>query len=1101
MHEQQKWLNPASEYRIHPFWFWNGEMDERETERQIREMADKGVGGFFICARQGLTVPYLSEAWFEKVRYAVDLAAECGLHAWLYDEYPYPSGIAGGEVLLRHPDAKHKVLTHRTKRVGSGERIELELPWGRILYAKAAPIRSGAAKPDWDAAADLSAHIGNLQTEQVFQKVGLTAYNQKRFFTYNPRHVLVWQAPPDGGAWDVLVFIEEEIDEFKYYGTYVDPLRKDAMRTFIELTHQKYAEALGENRMANVKGMFTDEIGLLGDIPWSPVIAEHLRENCGTHAHELLPALLHNTEGRSAMLRYRFFQSMHELLRDNYHRQVHDWCERHGMQYVAEVPSVRMTTQRYSHIPGLDSAHEKLGRSLDWILDRYSHSFRYNPKMTTSLARQLGRDRVLAECFHSVGWSMTLQDAKWMIDRLAAFGVNMFNFHAFYYTTDGLTKHDAPPSQFLQNPYWPHFRLLADYAARLSVLMSEGRMRTDIAVLHPTATIWTHMGNPFHEFKYAGADPHEARRLQRLKDDWHALCKALTLAQRDYDHLDAELLAEAQTDRGRIRLGEAAYSVLIIPPVSCLETAAWDAVRRFAEGGGIVIAVGLLPYQTIDKRLNVEEETLAWFGAERSSAQLYWSGGEEQMESGTPDTVFRTLERSIGRGRVYYIETRSGLAKSRALSELIRIAEHAAPAAVKLETGSAAAACGFLMQHRELSDGSELVFVSNQEGASHEAKLMYKGPLVQTGSKLSAQALELVNGKARELPVAASEDGTATIALAIAPYESHAIRLSASDAASQADDARKPSAAYEAARRAVVRLDAAADWDLAAERDNIVRFGEFELTVNGDTAGTMNVQAKTFIDQAADLAARGSKLPLQFAQTFGIPMEAKLAYSAACRYETSFIVEELPSTCKLLMERGAISGPFTIYVNGHPLTAEQFAADIRYDYLNRSCDIRPCLRAGRNVLRVDVQAERDWDGLVNAIYLAGDFGVEAVPGGEPVLVRKPAVGRVSGSGQTGYPYYAGTFRLSRSFRLEALPHETEFELAFANWDPHFHDVAEVIVNGVSLGACAWSPYRWTGSSTLLQPGDNRVEIRITNTLIGMLEGKRFDDETHALLDI
>ncbi|MFC3340836.1 hypothetical protein ACFOHW_00015 [Paenibacillus abyssi] len=94
--------NPAPSYGIHPFWFWNGEMEDRQIIHQIHEMADKGVGGFFICPRQGLMVPYLSDAWFRKVKLAVETAASRQMEVWLYDEYPYPSGIAGGEVTLGH---------------------------------------------------------------------------------------------------------------------------------------------------------------------------------------------------------------------------------------------------------------------------------------------------------------------------------------------------------------------------------------------------------------------------------------------------------------------------------------------------------------------------------------------------------------------------------------------------------------------------------------------------------------------------------------------------------------------------------------------------------------------------------------------------------------------------------------------------------------------------------------------------------------------------------------------------------------------------------------------------------------------------------------
>ena len=89
--------NPGEFYRIKPFWFWNGDMNPAEIRHQIHEMKLKGLGGFFLCARQGLQVPYLSDAWFEACKVAVEAAKEDGLEVWLYDEYPYPSGMSGGE--------------------------------------------------------------------------------------------------------------------------------------------------------------------------------------------------------------------------------------------------------------------------------------------------------------------------------------------------------------------------------------------------------------------------------------------------------------------------------------------------------------------------------------------------------------------------------------------------------------------------------------------------------------------------------------------------------------------------------------------------------------------------------------------------------------------------------------------------------------------------------------------------------------------------------------------------------------------------------------------------------------------------------------------
>ncbi|MBS6646060.1 MAG: hypothetical protein KH366_20990, partial [Clostridiaceae bacterium] len=89
---------------MQPFWFWNGEMKEEEIVRQITEMKQKGIPGFMIHPRQGMEIPYLSREYFDRVKLAVQTAKENGMEVWIYDEYPYPSGICGGEVVLEHPE-------------------------------------------------------------------------------------------------------------------------------------------------------------------------------------------------------------------------------------------------------------------------------------------------------------------------------------------------------------------------------------------------------------------------------------------------------------------------------------------------------------------------------------------------------------------------------------------------------------------------------------------------------------------------------------------------------------------------------------------------------------------------------------------------------------------------------------------------------------------------------------------------------------------------------------------------------------------------------------------------------------------------------------
>lgn len=115
------------------------------------------------------------------VEYACAEARRYGLEAWLYDEYPYPSGMSGGEVLLEHPEAEHMILVHKKVEKSRGGEVEVNLGWSRVLFAKAYPVDKGG-NTCWDEAVDLKDCIGNLQQEKIYQQTGLTKYNNKRFF-------------------------------------------------------------------------------------------------------------------------------------------------------------------------------------------------------------------------------------------------------------------------------------------------------------------------------------------------------------------------------------------------------------------------------------------------------------------------------------------------------------------------------------------------------------------------------------------------------------------------------------------------------------------------------------------------------------------------------------------------------------------------------------------------------------------------------------------------------------------------------------------------------------------------------------------------------
>ena len=96
---------PPAEFSTLPFFVWNGEITEAMIDRELRDFSAQGIHGFIIHPRPGLITPYLSDRWFQLIRYTVDGAKKLGMEAWLYDENSYPSGFGGGHVPAEMPES------------------------------------------------------------------------------------------------------------------------------------------------------------------------------------------------------------------------------------------------------------------------------------------------------------------------------------------------------------------------------------------------------------------------------------------------------------------------------------------------------------------------------------------------------------------------------------------------------------------------------------------------------------------------------------------------------------------------------------------------------------------------------------------------------------------------------------------------------------------------------------------------------------------------------------------------------------------------------------------------------------------------------------
>ena len=234
-----------------------------------------------------------------------------------------------------------------------------------------------------------------------------------------------------------------------------------------------------------------------------------------------------------------------------------------------------MAQLRYMDIPGCEPGHTKAGAPLDLL----GPHLRQNAKATASVAYFYGKEGSLDECYHSLGWSGTLQDAKLMADGQLLAGITYLVPHGFFYSTHALRKHDAPPTFFFQTPYWPLFGQLAEHVDRIGRLFEGTHIDAQILVVEPSS------GIP------ARADLEAYVRLQALLMENHL----------DFHFADTDILQSGRVDDGLLHIADLAIKLVIVPPMRVIEPPLAEWLAAFEAAGGWVIrcAQGFAAYDML----------------------------------------------------------------------------------------------------------------------------------------------------------------------------------------------------------------------------------------------------------------------------------------------------------------------------------------------------------------------------------------------------------------------------------------------------------------------------------------------------------------------
>ena len=94
-----------------------GKPTKKDIYEYLSSLREHGIEQALIYPRSGCEIEYLSEEWFCTVGYFIESARALNMHIWLYDDFNWPSGDAGGRVTAV-PEYRLQALVTKGERAG-----------------------------------------------------------------------------------------------------------------------------------------------------------------------------------------------------------------------------------------------------------------------------------------------------------------------------------------------------------------------------------------------------------------------------------------------------------------------------------------------------------------------------------------------------------------------------------------------------------------------------------------------------------------------------------------------------------------------------------------------------------------------------------------------------------------------------------------------------------------------------------------------------------------------------------------------------------------------------------------------------------------------
>ena len=576
-----------------PFYWQHG--DHRATiPQEVERIYKSGCRAF--CVESRPHHDFCGDDWWADMDIILKEAKDRDMKVWILDDDHFPTGHAVGKIEKEYPHLRGRQVSERHVDV---------------MGPKKNAMLNFVLQDEDDILLGVYAYkrIG-LEETCVPEPIDLTAGYQGKFLHFDL---------PEGCYRIFFIFSTYRGNSRR---NYIDMLRYESVKVLLDTVYEAHYEHYKEEFGKTIAGFFSDEPAFGNDfeaphygdpgmyhkgvgtpglaMPWNDALLCEMDEVLGFDAKSLLPALWFDFGEKGGMLRHAYMDAITKRYRDCFTRQLGDWCEAHGVDYIGHIIEDMNAHARTScsaghyfrsldgqHMSGMDIVlHQLMPGMGDYIHTMSGCGNNSNPaffdyvlsKLTSSLAH-IGiqmNGRAMCEVFGAYGWAEGSPEMKWLLDHLLVRGVNYFVPHAF---SPLFPDPDCPPHFGAdgKDPQYEGFSKLMDYGNKAAHLISGGVMQTDAAILYHADTEWMNLSG------------------DAMLDQVPA--KVLYDAHIDYDILPADCFVDgsgsrvypAKVEDGMLAVGKQRYRYLVLPAAKAYPKPLEDAIAAIEQAGVPVI--------------------------------------------------------------------------------------------------------------------------------------------------------------------------------------------------------------------------------------------------------------------------------------------------------------------------------------------------------------------------------------------------------------------------------------------------------------------------------------------------------------------------------